>query len=100
MLRRRANATAVVTGETGAAALRLGLIVLEHEKTVRAQLERGVVATQRLIGVIVTPRADAISCLQAHLIERAHRGTLRRATLEEATREALTGDTPLESVKG
>ena len=54
------------------AAFGFHLIIPEHEQTVHAQSEGGVVARQRLIRVVVAVAAHAISSFQPHAIKRTH----------------------------
>ena len=99
LLRGRAHAAAGVARKGGAAALGLALIVLEHEQVVHTELERGVVALQRLVGVVVAPRAHIVTRAQAHLVKGAHRRTLRRARVtQKIVRESFTAHTTLEAI--
>lgn len=99
LLRGRAHAAAGVARKGGIAALGLALVVLEHEQVVHTELERGVIALQRLVGVVVAPRAHIIARAQAHLVKGTHRRALCGTSVaQKVVRESFTAHTTVEAI--
>ena len=99
LVRGRADTASAVARKARTAALGLALVVLEHEQVVRSELEGRVVALQRLIRMVVAPRADTVARRQAHIVKRTDRSRIRRhGILQEVRRETLTADLALEAI--
>ncbi len=74
-----------IARETRAAALRLALVVLEHEQIVGTDLELGEIAIHRLVGLRVAPVAHRVASGQAHTIVGADGLVGRLSTARVAT---------------
>ena len=89
LLRRRTNATAAAA-EAGRAALRLALVVLEHEEIVGTDLNIG--TQQRLIGRRSTPVRQTICRLLHNIVIGANRLVViarRRCIVEHVVDKSL-----------